>query len=84
MRGYPSPSPTCSLLFVICAAAAADNTPPNIIFHLVDDWGSYDASFRMRQLGRPVDIPTPTIDALHDAGVGFENYYVQLYFPIAP
>ena len=59
----------------VLATSAAP--PPNIIFHLVDDWGSYDASFRMRQLGRPVDVPTPHIDALHDGGVGFANYYVQ-------
>ena len=59
-------------------AGGAGGAPPNIIFHLVDDWGSYDASFRMTQLGRDVDIPTPHIDGLHDGGVGFENYYVQV------
>ena len=48
-----------------------------LLLQLVDDWGSYDASYRMKQLGRPVDIPTPHIDALHDAGIGFLNYYVQ-------
>ena len=45
---------------------------------LVDDWGSYDASFRMRQLGREPQFETPNIDRLHYEGVGLNNYYVQL------
>lgn len=50
---------------------------PNIILSLVDDWGSYDASFRMRELGRLPDILTPTIDAFAARGVRLSNYYVQ-------
>jgi arylsulfatase B/arylsulfatase I/J len=44
---------------------------------LADDWGSYDASYRMQELGRTPDINTPNIDALGADGVRFSNYYVQ-------
>ena len=44
---------------------------------LADDWGSYDASFRMQELGRTPDILTPSIDALAQRGLTFSNYYVQ-------
>ena len=50
---------------------------PHIIMMLADDWGSYDASFRMRELNRTVDIHTPHIDALALGGATFSNYYVQ-------
>ena len=44
---------------------------------LAVDWGSYEASFRMRELNRTVDIHTPHIDALALGGATFSNYYVQ-------
>ena len=48
---------------------------------LADDWGSYDASYRMRELGRTPDIETPNIDALgggaKGAGLRLSEYYVQ-------
>jgi arylsulfatase A-like enzyme len=56
---------------VACAAR------PHVIMGLVDDWGSYDASHRIRELGREPDVRTPTIDRLSAEGVTFENYYVQ-------
>eukprot|EP01047_Picozoa_sp_COSAG01_P028450 COSAG01_NODE_1910_length_8928_cov_33.079964_5_plen_55_part_00 len=43
----------------------------------MDDWGSYDASYRMRELGRAPDIRTPNIDLLGAEGVRMSNYYVQ-------
>eukprot|EP00035_Acanthoeca_spectabilis_P011564 m.204181 g.204181 ORF g.204181 m.204181 type:complete len:123 (+) comp15380_c0_seq13:148-516(+) len=44
---------------------------------IADDWGSYDASWRIKALGREPDIQTPNIDRLSLAGIRFENYYVQ-------
>jgi arylsulfatase A-like enzyme len=41
------------------------------------DWGSYDASWRMKELGREPDIHTKNIDALSADGIRFANYYVQ-------
>lgn len=40
-------------------------------------WGSYDASWRMKELGREPDIQTPNIDDLSATGLRFANYYVQ-------
>ena len=40
---------------------------------MVDDWGSYDASWRIRDLGRTPDIATPNIDALSSTGIRFAN-----------
>jgi arylsulfatase I/J len=50
---------------------------PHVLLMLADDWGSYDASHRIRSLGREPDVLTPEIDRLTAAGVQFENYYVQ-------
>ena len=50
---------------------------PHIILSLVDDWGSYDAAYRMRELGREPDLLTPTLDAFAANGVRLANYYVQ-------
>ena len=50
---------------------------PFVILSLADDWGSYDASYRMRELNRTPDIATPHIDSLASGGVTFSNYYVQ-------
>lgn len=49
----------------------------HILFMLVDDWGSYDASFRQRELDRKPDVSTPNIDRLADDGVKITNYYTQ-------
>ena len=50
---------------------------PHILLLLADDWGSYDASHRIRSLGREPDVHTPTIDRLSADGVTLSNYYVQ-------
>ena len=54
-------------------------SPPlnHVFFLLADDWGSYDAGFRIRELGRQPDLRTPAIDALAADGLTFSNYYVQ-------
>ena len=55
------------------------STLNHVIFMLADDWGSYDASFRIRQLGRTPDLFTPNMDALVASpdSLVFDNYYVQ-------
>ena len=59
------------------ATTAATPTRPHIIFMLADDWGSYDATYRQKELGRTPDLQTPSIDALGASGIRFGNYYVQ-------
>jgi len=61
----------------MAAAATSSLPPPNIVFVLVDDWGSYDAGFRERELGRPSVLSTPNIDRLTKDGVVLSNYYTQ-------
>ena len=53
--------------------------PPNIIFTLVDDWGSYDAAFRERELSRTgfAQLHTPNLDNLVKEGRVLKNYYTQ-------
>jgi arylsulfatase A-like enzyme len=58
-------------------SAATPRGRPAILMMLADDWGSYDASWRMKELGRTPDILTPHIDELSAGGVRFSNYYVQ-------
>jgi hypothetical protein len=52
---------------------------PNVIFTLVDDWGSFDAAFRERALRpeQPAQLHTPTIDALASEGMLLDRYYTQ-------
>jgi hypothetical protein len=50
---------------------------PHILLLLADDWGSYDAGFRQRSLGRLPDVATPAIDALRAGGIFLSSYYVQ-------
>ncbi|MCX6854536.1 MAG: arylsulfatase [Verrucomicrobia bacterium] len=52
--------------------AAAEKTKPNIIFILTDDQGYGDVG----RHGHPL-LKTPNIDALHDASVRFEKFYVS-------
>ena len=54
-------------------------TAKHVVFILLDDWGSYDAGFRARQLGREPQFETPHIDALlgEERAVLLEDYYVQ-------
>ena len=57
----------------------AQVTAPHIVFILVDDWGSADASFRQRELQPEItpSLRTPSIDALAGSGVRLSSYYVQ-------
>ena len=66
-----------SMALVLQPAAAAAAARPHILMMLADDWGSYDASWRMKELGREPDIHTTNIDALSADGIRFANYYVQ-------
>ena len=65
----------------VIAAAAVHMTasPPlnHVFFLLADDWGSYDAGFRIRELGRQPDPRTPGDRRLAADGLTFSNYYVQ-------
>ena len=75
------PGMGCILLLAgaVAMSGEAKSTRPHIIMMLADDWGSYDASWRMKELGRTPDIQTPNIDELSSgtAGLRFANYYVQ-------
>ena len=67
------------LLVATTAAAAVPSPPRHVIFFLVDDYGFADASFKKalyptKKLNPP---PTPTFDALANAGVKLESYYVN-------
>eukprot|EP00936_MAST-01D_sp_MAST-1D-sp1_P001908 g1908.t1 len=55
------------------ARTAAARSPPNIVFILADDLGYNELNFNNRTRG----ILTPNLDALADAGVVLDNYYVQ-------
>ena len=50
---------------------------PNVIFTLVDDWGSADAAYRERSLRGVAQLITPTIDKLAASGIKLERYYTQ-------
>ncbi|MFN0116218.1 MAG: arylsulfatase B [Paracoccaceae bacterium] len=52
-------------------AAAAGDTPPNILYIIADDLGWKDVGFRGS------DIPTPNIDKLAVEGARLEQYYTQ-------
>lgn len=62
-------------LFVFCSSVSAeDNTPPNVVFFLVDDlgWtdvGTFGSSF----------YETPNIDAFAEEGVKFTNAYAACH-----
>ena len=45
---------------------------PNIIFHVIDDFGFDDAGFRNDN-----QIKTPNLNLFHTKGVTLDNYYVQ-------
>ncbi len=45
--------------------------PPHILFILADDYGWHDIGYHGS------DIQTPNLDALAEAGLKLENYYVQ-------
>lgn len=49
----------------------------NVIFVLVDDWGSYDAGWREEELGRPSALQTPHLNQLAADGLRLQKYYVQ-------
>ena len=50
---------------------------PHVLLMLADDWGSYDARFIQRSLGRSPDVSTPAIDEMAGNGVFLSSYYVQ-------
>ena len=73
---------TCALQLVsphaaTAAAARELGVKPHVIFALIDDWGSYDAAWREKELGRTPQLKTPTLDELAAQGVKLDNYYVQ-------
>ena len=49
-----------------------ENQRPNIIFHVIDDFGFDDAGFRNDN-----QIKTPNLNLFHTKGVTLDNYYVQ-------
>eukprot|EP00039_Didymoeca_costata_P002585 m.61271 g.61271 ORF g.61271 m.61271 type:complete len:595 (+) comp11392_c0_seq1:355-2139(+) len=65
------------LLLVTSSSTQGENGKPHIFMMLVDDWGSYDASWIMKSYNRTPDIHTPNIDHLSSLGLRFTNYYVQ-------
>ena len=67
------------LALMLCTATATTSktSKPHVIFALIDDWGSYDAAWREKELGRPPQLRTPTLDALSVQGVKLDSYYVQ-------
>ena len=48
----PMPSLLLRLALLALGAAAAAPARPHVIMMLADDWGSYDASYRQKELGR--------------------------------
>ena len=80
VTSLPPPSPPPSLPRSL-PRSPVPSPRPHVFMMLADDWGSYDASYRMRELGRTPDIETPNIDALgggaKGAGLRLSEYYVQ-------
>ena len=70
-----------SLLAAWCLVSCCSGTTtppskkPNVVFALIDDWGSYDAAWRQKELGRSPDLKTPTLDSLSAQSVKLDNYY---------
>jgi len=50
---------------------------PNVIVIILDDLGWGDVSYHMKESGREVDIPTPTIDALVGDGLELRQFYAS-------
>lgn len=69
--------PRCLPLALFGSSAMPTPYRPHILLMLADDWGSYDAAFRQRSLGRRPDVSTPAIDELAARGVVLSSYYVQ-------
>ena len=73
------------ILTIPCAAFAAEQTQPNIIFFMVDDLGLMDTSVPMLTDGRgePQQYPlnqwyrTPHIEQLAAKGIRFSNFYAH-------
>ena len=64
-------------LLISTIAAVVSAHQPHVVFILVDDWGSFDVAWRERELNRSAQLRTPTLDALTEAGVRLDTYYVQ-------
>lgn len=52
-----------------------DDSPPHIIFVLVDDWGWNDVGYRSTYL----DWATPSIDKIVKEGIALENYFTHSF-----
>ena len=53
-------------------------TPPrHILFFVIDDYGFADASYKNEMYNGSAAPPTPSLDALAQAGVRLESYYVN-------
>ncbi|RUS71733.1 hypothetical protein EGW08_020498 [Elysia chlorotica] len=65
--------PTVLVLTILLAVTGVQcrRRRPNIVFILTDDQGYNDIGYRGSE------FPTPNLDALAEAGVKLENYYVQ-------
>jgi arylsulfatase I/J len=50
---------------------------PNVIVIILDDLGWGDVSYHMKDSGREVDIPTPTIDTLVADGLELRQFYAN-------
>lgn len=59
-----------AILFLSCAAAAADAPPPNIVFIIADDLGHRDVGWHGSE------IKTPVLDKLAAGGVDLARHYV--------
>ena len=69
------------LFFALAGLAAfapdAMAAQPNVIVIILDDLGWGDVSYHMKESGREVDIPTPTIDALVGGGLELRQFYAN-------
>lgn len=67
------------LILVVTVSLAplvqSTNPRPHVIIMLADDLAFGDVSYHSNETNGAIE--TPNIDALADAGIKFENYYVQ-------
>lgn len=76
-QAWPFPSILLLLLFLVLGrpflsgVVSSARLPPNIVMFVIDDMGWNDMSFN------GAEFLTPHVDALAEAGVRLESYYVQ-------